>query len=438
MTKPEPQMNLEPINRRRFLARFGLGATAPLVVAPSVLGRDGSVAPSNRVMVGALGVNNRWREILPGFIATKGLQMRAVCDCRADRLKPAQELLNRLYGNTDCQTHADFRELLARDDLDAVYIATGNRWHGLASIYAAKAGKDVYSEKPISLTVAEGRALVDVCRRLGTVYQAGHQRRSVDSYKFMAEVVRRGLIGRVRTVDMQVWEGAAIKPQPPSPAPPGFDYEMWLGQAPWKPFNWAHVNAWQYFWDTAEGMLSDMGCHYTDLMQFALDTDHTGPVEFEGTAVWPDPKTSISDTPVRAEVRARYASGVTCLLHQRGGFTERYLRILGEEGWIQVDDQTDVVTAEPKSILGLRRDLGNKGWGDASDHIGNWLQGIRTRTQTVCHPESAHRAMSICQIMNICLRLGRNLSWDPAREQFVNDADANRMLARTPRPPWHL
>ena len=191
-------------SRRHFFGALGAAAAVPMIVPASVLGRDGTVAPSNRIVLANIGVGNRARAILPHFMGIKDLHLRAVSDCRADRLKSAKELVDEFYKNQDCQTHPDFREVLARKDIDAVFIATGNRWHGMASIMAARAGKDVYSEKPISLTLREGRALVDTNSRLGTVYQAGHQRRSVDSYKFMAEVVRRGMIGKLRTVTVVV------------------------------------------------------------------------------------------------------------------------------------------------------------------------------------------------------------------------------------------
>ena len=423
------------LNRRHFLGALGTAAVAPLIVPSSVLGLDGAVAPSNRIVLANIGAGNRARAILAHFMQFKEVQLRAVSDCRAERLKSAKEMVDQFYKNTECQTHADFREVLARRDIDAVFIATGNRWHGLASILAAKSGKDVYSEKPISLTIAEGRELADTCKRLGTIYQAGHQRRSVDSYKFMAEVVRRGLIGKCHTVEMQVWEGPAIPIQKSTPVPAGVNYDQWLGQTPWREFNAAHFNAWQYFWDTAEGVITDMGCHYADLMQFTLGTDETGPVEFEGTADFPDPKTTYSETPIRAEARCRYANGITGIMQQKGGFTDRFIRFIGDAGWVQVDDQTNIVTAEPRSILQLRP-IVSKGWDDTGDHIGDWLHGIKTRTQPVANPETAHRAMSICQLYNLALRLGQKLQWDPAKEQFLNSPDASRMLSRARRAPW--
>jgi predicted dehydrogenase len=340
------------------------------------------------------------------------------------------------YENEDCRAYADFRDLLAQKDIDAVSIATGNRWHALASIYAARAGKDIYCEKPISLTITEGRALVDACRRFGTVYQAGTQRRSTGSYRFARDLVKQGKIGRLHAIEMQVWTGPALPHDKPAPVPEGWDYDLWLGQAPWYPFVPTRVNGWQYFWDTAEGILTDMGCHYTDQMQWTLGTDESGPVEFEASGQLPDPAKCCSDTPITATARCRYANGVAGVLYQRGEFKDRYIRYVGDEGWVQVDDETDAVTAEPKSLLSLRG-TGGAGWGDASGHVRDLLNSIRSRLPTLCHPEVAHRAMTICQAWNLSLRLGRKLRWDPAREAFDFDP-ANRMLYREPRAPWKV
>jgi len=422
------------LNRRQFLRQSVVAAALPAVVPGSVLGLNGAIAPGNRIVFASIGVGNRARDTLPNFLSFPEIQWVAVSDCRADRLKSAKELIDRRYANQDCVAYPDFRELLARRDIDAVSIATGNRWHGLASMYAARAGKDIYCEKPVTLTIGEGRRLVDTCRRFGTIYQAGTQRRSTASYRFAMEMVRQGKIGKLHTVEMQVWAGPAIPIDKTTPVPVGWDYETWLGQAPWHAFVPGRVYNWQYFWDTAEGILTDMGCHYTDQLQWTQGTDHTGPTEFEAQAELPDPTKYCSDTPITATGHCRYANGVTAVLYQRGAFKDRYLRYIGDQGWIQVDDETDLVTAEPKSILSLKGASG-AGWGDASDHVRNLLTCIRSRTPTVCNPEVAHRAVTICQAWNIALRLGRKLKWDPAKERFDVE-EANRMLYREPRAPW--
>ena len=422
------------ISRRQFLRRTALAATLPAIIPGSALGLDGTVAPSNRIVFGSIGVGNRARATLPNFLGFKEIQWLAVSDCRADRLTSAKDLVDSHYRTTDCQTYANFRDLLARKDIDAVSIATGNRWHGMASIYAARAGKDIYCEKPISLTIQEGRALVDTCRRYGTIYQAGTQRRSTGSYRFARDMVNQGKIGRLHTVEMQVWTGPAVAHEKASEIPKGWDYDTWLGQSPWHPFVKGRVNAWQYFWDTAEGVLTDMGCHYTDQMQWVLGTDQTGPVEFEASGEFPDAAKFCSDTPLTAVARCQYANGVAGVMYQRREFKDRYIRFIGDAGWIQVDDETDVVTAEPKSILEAKP-AGMAGWGDASDHVRNLLDCIRSRKPTLVNPEVAHRAITICQAWNLCLRLGRKLRWNPKTERF--DAElANRMLFREPRAPW--
>lgn len=424
------------LSRRSFLRRATAAVALPTFIPGAVLGLNGAVAPSNRITFGSIGFGNRARYIMPNFLGFPDIRFLAVADCREERLKGGKEFIDAHYRNQDCRTYTDFRELIEQKDLDAVFVATGNRWHGLGSIYAARAGKDIYSEKPVTLTIAEGRTLANTCRRFGTIYQAGTQRRSTESYQFAREVVRQGRIGKVHTVEMQCWTGPEIPHDKPTAVPKGFNYDMWLGQTPWRPFVPARINAWQYFWDTAEGILTDMGCHYTDLMQWTLDRDSTGPVEFEAEGTFPNPARFCSDTPVTATARCRYADGVVGVMYQRAGFTDRYIRFIGDQGWVQVDDETDVVTAEPKSILQMKAE-GGRSWADAGAHIRNLTDCIRSRRQTICNPEVAHRAITICQAMNISLRLGRKLKWDPVKEQF-DFPEANRMLSREPRAPWRV
>jgi len=424
-------------SRRRFLGGILTSTMAPLVLPGSVLGLNGATAPSNRIAFGGIGMGNRALYILPNFLAQPDLQFIAVSDARADRRKASSEAINAHYRNADCRVYNDFRELLAQKDIDAVLIATGNRWHATASMFAARAGKDVYCEKPISLTIREGRQLVDLCRRHGAIYQAGTQRRSTESYQFARQLVRQGKIGRIHTVEMQVWTGGTVPHQPNTAVPPGWDYDQWLGPVQWRPFNPGRVNGWTCFWDTGEGMHTDMGTHYTDQMQWVLGTDHTMPVEFETSdIVWPDPKAWMSETAISGTFRCRYANGIQGVLYQRKGFTDRYIRYIGDEGWIQVDDETDVVTAEPRSIL-QSREAGGLSWSNASSHIRDLLNGIRSRRQPQCHPEVAHRAQAIVESMTIAARLGRKLAWDPAKEVYDCEA-ANRMLYREPRAPWRV
>ncbi len=425
------------LNRRHFLQRTAAAAALPLILPGSVLGLNGATTPSNRIAFGGIGMGNRAMFILPNFLAFPDIQFLAVSDAREERRTAAKKAVDQHYSNQACRVYPDFRELLAQKDIDAVLIATGNRWHATASMFAARAGKDIYCEKPISLTIREGRELVDTARRYGTIYQAGTQRRSTASYQFAREMVRQGKIGKVHTVEMQLWTGGTVPHQKATPVPPGWDYDLWLGPVQWRPFVPGRVHGWTCFWDTGEGMHTDMGTHYTDQMQWVLGTDDTGPVEFETSdLVWPDPKQFMSETAISGTFKYRYANGVQGIIYQRGAFKDRYIRYIGEEGWVQVDDETDLVTAEPKSILSLKG-AGGAGWGNAGAHIRNLLDSIRSRTLTLCHPEVAHRAQTICEATTISARLDKKLKWDPVAEQFDNP-DANRMLYREPRAPWRV
>ncbi len=426
-------MKQNRISRRGFLKKAAASAAVPYLVGSPALAK-GAAAPSERITVATIGHGNRCRNVMPHFLSFKDVQFIAVSDGRKDRLMGGKAQIDQYYGNTDCATYHDFRELLERDDLDAVFIATGDRWHALASIMAARAGKDVYSEKPMSITIEESRALVETMKRFGTVYQCGHQRRSVDSYRFQTEVARSGMIGKVHTVIAQNWENPVVKPEGPKPVPEGVDYEMWLGPTPWHPFVPARFHNWNYFWDTGAGTIIAMGCHYTDIAQWGLDTDDTGPVHYKGTAEFIPG--NFADVPIRAEVTCTYADGRRLITTSHGAFAERFIRFVGDKGWIQIDDETNVVTAEPQSILKLRA-ISAKSWANPGGHIENFLHCIRTRQETVCSPEKSHRATTIGHIANICLRLGKDLTWDPGTERF-DDNDANRMISRALRPPWRL
>lgn len=426
--------------RRVFLKGMGAGIGAmmlgPTIVRAQALGLGQSVSASERIGMGIIGYGGRGSDVMGHFLNEKDVQWRAVCDVRKQRQELGKAAVDRKYGNADCETYTDLREMIGRKDIDAVLIATGCHWHALATILAAKEGKDVYCEKPVSLTVAEGRAMAETCKRHGTIYQAGHQRRSVDSFRFMAEVVRRGMIGQLKTALCTVWDNAALKPEAPRPVPEGFDYEQWLGPRPWHPYTEARVRGWAYFWDTGGGMMLDMGVHWTDMVQFVRQMDHTGPVEYEGEGVY-DPS-AFSELPITGEYRAKYSDGVTLIMREGGPFEDRHIRFEGTEGWISLMDSTNVVTASPASIL-KSRSIAAKGWGDAGDHVRNFLDGVRSRNpMTTCNAESAHRSTSIGHLGNIALRLGRKIKFDPATETIVGDEEAQRMLSRTMRAPWHL
>jgi len=419
-----------PLTRRRFLGRAAAAVAAPLVVPAAALGADRTVAPSNRITLGAIGLGGRGQYDLEHFLVEKDVQCLAVCDCFADRRQSGKEKVDRHHGNRDCTAYRFHEELLGRSDVDAVLVATGDRWHAVLSILAARAGKDVYSEKPFCLTIAEGRAVVETTRQYGTVWQCGTQRRSNASYRSVVDVVQSGLIGKLHTIRASLggWGGNGFPKPEPEPDPEVFDYDRWLGQAPWAPYSKVRVELWRNRWDTSGGPIADMGPHFIETAQWAHHSELGGPVEFEGTGEFPDD--GLAEVPFVVNVTARYADGVRIVMDSG----EKAVRFEGDAGWIRVDDMGGL-SAEPKGILQARRTVAGIGYTYMAGHIRNFLDCVKSRHLPGSHPEIAHRVHTIAHAANLCLRLGRRLRWDPAAERFVDD-DANRMLSRTMRVPW--
>ncbi len=436
-------------SRRRFLKQTGatLGALAiPSVVPASALGGAGTVAPSERIVMGGIGLGGQGQRNMRNFISHTDVQWVAVCDVDTERRNQAKAIVDEDYGNTDCATTVDFRELLARRDIDAVLIATSDRWHSPLSIMAAQAGKDIYCEKPMSLTVAEGRALADTVKRYGTVYQCGTQRRSMRTFAFAVQLARSGKLGRLTTLHSYVRAGSACPTLPPQPVPAELNYDLWLGPAPYRPYHKSFVyeHAYNNNFSYSGGMITDWGAHCNDLAQWANDSEHAGPVEFEGTAEFP--RDGFGNVPTALHVEATYANGVKLLMHDKKerplwptDNSELAVMFQGTEGWVYADDGGNVL-AQPESLLEQQR-FQRQTWMDAANWAGhhrNFLDCIKTRRAPIAPAEIAHRSVSTCHVANICLRLGRKLRWDPDTETCVDDAEANRLLARAMRSPWRL
>ncbi|MBM3890396.1 MAG: Gfo/Idh/MocA family oxidoreductase [Verrucomicrobia bacterium] len=419
-------------SRRAFL-KSATALVAPWIVPAAALGRDGTVAPGNRVALAVIGLGNRNISNLGHFLLQPDLQCVTVCDCFAERRARGKKMVDEHYGNTDCTTTRFHEEVFGRKDIDAVLIGTGDRWHAVLSILAARAGKDVYCEKPFCLTIREGRELVETMKRFGAVWQCGTQRRSNHAYRFVAEGVKTGMVGRLRTITMSFgpWGGNGVPTPEPQPDPEVLDYDRWLGQAPWAPYSKVRVALWRNNWDTSAGPIVDMGPHYLDIAQWAHDSEMSGPIEFEGGATWPEPG-GIANVPFVVNVQARYADGVRIVMNSG----DKGVRFDGDEGWVQISDAGEI-TANPVSILRSRA-VPRVDWSIMNDHVRNFLDAIKTRRLTASHPELAHRSHTAAHCANLSLRLGRKLDWDPARERFVNDDTANRFLSRVMRVPWNV
>ena len=423
-------------NRRSFI---GAGL-APLVVPGSVLGLNGATPPSDRITMAAIGQGPRGRFVLGHFLEQKDVQMVAVSDCFSERRKEAKQIVDKYYGNSSCTTHRLHEDLLSRGDIDAILTAGGDRWHSVMSALAMRAGKDVYCEKPFSLTIAEGRALVELARKSGRVWQCGTQRRSNPTWKFVVNAVQTGRIGKLAAATTSFgggpWRRTGFPKPEPAPDPDVFDYDRWLGQAPWVPYSKVKVDMWRVNWDTSAGAIADMGAHYFEAVQWARNKPLDGPVEFDGIGFFRNDG-GINNTPYHYNVQARYSDGMMLVLDPG----PKGVRFDGEEGWIHISDE-GVITAEPRSILEGSAEVTNlpapKGhWNIMAPHIRDFLDCIRSRKQTVSNPEYSQRSHSIIHCACIGLRLGKPLRWDPREERF-NNAEANASLSRSMRAPWKI
>ncbi len=427
------------ITRRTLLKRAadvaGTAVAFPYFVPASALGASGAVAASNRITVGFIGTGGHGRAVnLKNFLGNADAQAVAVCDVDPNNLNIAREMVNKKYGNSDCATYSDFREVLARDDIDAVMISTPDHWHVPISIAAAKAGKDVECEKP-TLTIEEGRVLCDVMKRYGRVFQWSTEDRAVDVYHRMCELVRNGRIGKIHTIRVELPAGPNTPGNPePMPVPKGFDYDMWLGPAPRAPYTKDRIH-WNFRWihDYSGGMLTDWGAHLLDGAQWGNDTERTGPVEVEGKGEFC--QGGLYDTAKEFRIEYKYADGVRLIV--TSGTPS--LRFEGSEGWIGNRGWRAPLQAEPKSIL-------DSVIGPNEIHLytckageqRNFLDCIKSRKDCYFPPEIGQRCFTIAHIGNISMLLGRKLKWDPDNERFVNDEQANRMLSRAMRSPWRI
>ena len=381
-------------------------------------------------------MGNRNRRNIQVFLERQDVRVLAVCDLFADRRDAAKDLVDSHYGNTDCASTGLHEEVLDREDIDALVIGTGDRWHAVMSSLAARAGKDAYCEKPFSLTVAEGRQLVDVTRRHGTVWQCGTQRRSNPGYAFVVNAIHSGRIGELHTVRLSFgatggWKRNSLAEPVSEPDPAVFDYDRWLGQAPWAPYSPDRVRYWRLNWDTGAGAVADMGPHFIETVQWLRGDPLDAPVEYEGEAEFRH-EGGINNIPYWYEIRARYRDGLR--LNMDTG--RKGLRFEGDKGWIFLSD-TGGIDAKPDTVLaGLEPPDAN--YNIQGPHVRNFLECMRSRGQPVSNPEAAQRCHTIAHCANICLRLGRALRWNSRAERFEGDEEANNMLYRTMRAPWRV
>lgn len=450
------------LTRRQFIRRLGWTATAsvfPTIIPARVLGRHGMTPPSDKITMGCIGLGGQGTYNMMAFLNQNDVQVVALCDVEAGSdlydmlyqfqgttaagLAPALERLTKFYQEqtnnpqwSGCETYRDFRELLSRRDIDAVSVCTPDHWHGLISIAAAEAGKDVYCEKPLVNTVAEGRVVSDTVKRYSRVLQTGSHERSNDSVRFATELVRNGRIGKVHTINinMPVDSSLNIPPQKNEKCPASLDYNMWLGPTPWYPYTRKRSHFWwRYILEYGGGEMTDRGAHVIDLAQLILDMDSSGPVRFAGKGE--APRRGLFDSFTSFDFTCQYQNGVQMI---GKSVAPRGLKIVGSDGWIFIHIHGGRLEAEPESLLRERIGPGEIHVGRSPGHHRDFLDKIKSRGLPMASAEIGHRTASICHLINIALLTGRELQWDPAAEQIVNDSSANRMVRHSMRPPWRL
>jgi predicted dehydrogenase len=423
------------LTRRDLLKSVTAAAViGPYVVSSGAWGAGDRPAPSNRIAMGAIGTGGMGTGDLNGFLGKDEVQMLAVCDIDKTRRDKAKQIVDRKYGNTSCLDYNDFREIIRRTDIHAVMIATPDHWHAIPVILAARAGKDIHCQKPLSLTIREGRAMSDAVRRYGVVFQTGSQQRSDRKFRFACELVRNGRLGKLQTMEVGLPGGKPGPLAPPEPPPAGFDYDLWLGQAPYTPYT-ADRTHWSFRWilDYSGGQVTDWGAHHCDIAQWGNGTSYTGPVEVEGKGDFPSD--GIWNTATTYRFVCTYASGVRMICADGSQFPNG-IKFVGSEGWVFVS--RGKIDSEPKSLLASTIGPNEIHLYESGDHKGNFLDCIKTRGETIAPIENAHRSISIAHLGNIAMLLGRKVRWNPDTEQFVNDAEADRMLSRAMRAPWHI
>lgn len=458
------------LTRRGFIrcaAATTLAATAfPTIIPGSALGRNGAVAPSNRITVGVIGCGPQGRGDMSNFLSQKDCQVVAVCDVKNDQLDLARNAVNQHYGQNDCKTYHDFRELVARRDVDACLIATPDHWHVLNALAAVNSGKDVYLEKPLAVTLEEGRALRKAVRKQKRVFQFGTQQRSERMFWLASQLVRDGRIGALRHVN--VWApgsapGGSLKQVAP---PPGFDYDLWLGPAPVTPYTEERCSddgarkTWWFISDYTLGFVSGWGIHPLDIALWGSGDLCRGIVEVEGRGTFRNTE-GVCDTATIWEVDFKFGNGVTMKFtgvpngHNQGKPTgdpwlyqnewrTRYRRIEshgtafeGTDGWVHIDRTG--INLQPEELIDVKPETFKTSLVRSNGHVRNFLDCVRSRADTVCPVEAALAADTLCHLADAAMRLGRKLKFDFEREGFVNDAAADgRLRARPMRKPWHL
>jgi predicted dehydrogenase len=426
------------VSRRAFVKATGVAGLVsafPTIIPSKVLGEE---APSKVLTVACVGVGGMGTSHIQQMVGRKTVRIVAVADVDSYHAKRAAQAINAKYGTKDCRTTGDFREVTRDPAIDLITVATPDNWHALTALDAIRHGKDVFVEKPLTLTVHEGQVLVAELRKYKRIGQTGTMQRSSEGFHHAAELIRNGRLGKISHIDVLIpannrFVGATWNPEA---VPEGLDYDFWLGPAPYAPYTSQRTHyQFRYILDYAGGQTTNWGAHYLDIAQWALGMDDAGPVEVEGNGVFPS--SGLFTSPTRVDVRYAYANGVTMRMRTRtDGVYDGNIIFRGDKGTLNVSRSK--LKSEPEGIL--KEVIGDSETHlyKSRDHFGNWIECVKTRSQPVSDLGIGHKTTNLCNIGNIAMQLQRKLAWDPVKECFADDAMANRMLMRPMRGPWSL
>jgi len=425
------------VSRRNFMKSVVAAAVTPVFSSGCATASEKRAAPSERVVMAGIGMGWMGTSNIEEFLKRGDVQVVAVCDVDRNHLNASREMINRAYGNKDCAVYTEFEELLARGDLDAVMIALPDHWHAIPAIAAAKAGLDIYGEKPLSHSLAEGRAICEAVKRHKRIWQTGSWQRSVSNFRRAAELVRNGRLGKVRCVEVGLGQGHTDyeknKDQTtPCDPPKELDFDRWLGPAPKAPYCPARVHKnWRWVMAHGGGTLLDWVGHHLDIAHWGLGLDETGPVTVEGTGVIPSGQ--LWDAPTDYDCTCTYADGLVIKISSKYPMGAKWI---GDDGWLFVT--RGETQADPVSLRTEKVGDGEVHLYHSDDHHGNFIECVKSRKETITPCEIAHRSASVGHLCNIAIYTGRKIRWDPEKEEIIGDPGAAAMLSPSYRPPWKL
>jgi len=431
---------IDKTNRRDFLKQSATVAAGTLIlpqlIPSTALGMGGKLAPSDRIVMGCIGVGGQGTNNLRSFLWSKEVQFVAVCDVDTNHTDSAKAIIDKINKNSDCRTYGDYREFLEKEKIDAVSIALPDHWHGL--IYSAAANKklDIYGEKPLARTIQDGRAIVSAVKKNNVVWQTGSWQRSGKMYRRAAELAINGRVGKITRVEVGLPDGDSIIGTPPvMEVPAGLNWDMWLGPAPKVPYRGVCHGDWRWTLDYSGGRLTDWAGHHVDIAAWGIGMDRTGPVEIEGMGIYP--LEGLYNTPVEFDFTCKYANGIE--MRVATGSRLRFntgAAWFGEKGWIHVDRDGGLLHASNPKILEEVIGENEIQLYKSNNHFWNFLECVRSRGETVCPVEVGHRSISIGLLGEIAMTTGQKIKWDPIKEEIIGSSVASRLLSRPYRQPW--